>query len=231
MFGGRTHTQTNRQSEEFVRILDSEFAIYDWKNEFLHLFTVQSVLAPGFFTMASNVVTSSFKDIHPEMARSPDWWSWWWLLWLWRWLSLWRWLPLSLMILVMTIVTLAMIVALTRVVKPIITMVSAGILMIDWSVTLTRRSIVVNTKALLMMIMMTIIVTLTMMLKVEKGWPWWSASPQWSPCKLDYIMLKVEEGVHGDLTQGHSGWDAFANICWTHLSGDHHCGCYFDFDL
>ena len=31
---------------------------------------IQSVLAPGFFTMASNVVTSSFKDIHPEMARS-----------------------------------------------------------------------------------------------------------------------------------------------------------------
>ena len=30
---------------------------------------IQSVLAPGFFTMASNVVTSSFKDIHPEMAR------------------------------------------------------------------------------------------------------------------------------------------------------------------
>ena len=26
---GRTHTQTNRQSEECVRILDSEFAMYD----------------------------------------------------------------------------------------------------------------------------------------------------------------------------------------------------------
>ena len=33
---------------------------------------LQSVLAPGFFTMASNVITSSFKDIHPEMPRCPS---------------------------------------------------------------------------------------------------------------------------------------------------------------
>ena len=30
----------------------------------------QSCLAPGFFTMACNVVTSSLKEIHPEM---PQW--------------------------------------------------------------------------------------------------------------------------------------------------------------
>ena len=30
---------------------------------------VQSILAPGFFTMASNVVTSSMKEISPEMPR------------------------------------------------------------------------------------------------------------------------------------------------------------------
>ena len=29
----------------------------------------QSILAPGFFTMASNVVTSSMKEISPEMPR------------------------------------------------------------------------------------------------------------------------------------------------------------------
>ena len=48
----------------------------------------QSVLAPGFFTLASNVVTSSFRDIHPEMPR----WGFYCSLssWSYSWLSRWK---------------------------------------------------------------------------------------------------------------------------------------------
>ena len=38
-----------------------------------NLLYFQSVLAPGFFTLASNVVTSSIKEITPEMPRY-GWW-------------------------------------------------------------------------------------------------------------------------------------------------------------
>ena len=50
------------------------------------------------------------------------------------------------MILMMAIVTLMMSVALTWIVKLMITMVSTAILMIVMTVTLTKRSIVENTK-------------------------------------------------------------------------------------
>ena len=61
-------------------------------------------------------------------------------------------------------------------------------------------------------------------------WLWWRSLTRRS-IVVNTKPLKVEEGVHGDLAQGHSGWDALANICRTHLSGDYHCSCYFDFDL
>ena len=50
-----------------------------------------------------------------------------------------------------------------------ITMVSTAILMIVMAVTDKEKHSVVNAKPLLMMILTTIIVTLTMMLKVEEG--------------------------------------------------------------
>ena len=60
-----THTQT----DNLKSVLEFWIQNLQYVNQFLNLFNVQSVFAPGFFTMASNVVTSSFKDIHPEMAR------------------------------------------------------------------------------------------------------------------------------------------------------------------
>ena len=66
-------------------------------------------------------------------------------------------------------ITRMTIVTLTMIVKLMITRVSVAILMIVMTVTLTRRSIVVNSKPLPMIIMITIIFTLTMMLKVEEG--------------------------------------------------------------
>jgi len=51
---------------------------WDWRrddqavclNEVKYGLLAQSCLAPGFFTMACNIVTSSYKEIHPEM---PQW--------------------------------------------------------------------------------------------------------------------------------------------------------------
>ena len=71
IFGGRTHRQTDNLKSVLEFWIQNLLYMIE-NNQFLTLFTVQSVLAPGFFTMASNVVTSSFKDIHPEMARSPN---------------------------------------------------------------------------------------------------------------------------------------------------------------
>ena len=45
-------------------------------------------------------------------------------------------------------------------------------------------------------------------------WSVWAMKP----------LSQVEEGVHGDIPQGHSGRDPLTNFCRSHFSGDSHHG-------
>ena len=120
LFGRKSRRRTkkekdnlnNRQSEECVRIMDSEFAIYDWKmNSWLYLlFSPCSRLAssrwPATWSPAASRTSTrrwpgrltddheddychSDDDCRSEDVCRSHWWSWWWQLSLWRWLSLW----------------------------------------------------------------------------------------------------------------------------------------------
>ena len=143
MFGGRTHTQINRQSETCVRILDSEFAI--WLKQSIPEFVYCSVRACPWLLHHGQQRGHQQLQGHPPGDGQVAW-----LMIMMMAIATLTMIVAWRMILMMTIVALTMIVALARSVKLMITMMSAAILMIVMTVTLTRRSVVVNTKPLLL---------------------------------------------------------------------------------
>ena len=139
------------------------------------------MLAPGFFTMASNVVTSSFKDIHPEMAR---------LMFM---------IIIVMMILIINIIMMIILILMSMMIMMIVT--SMMIMMILMILLILMIMIFMMIMTMLMIILILVIMMFMTILM---------------------IILKVEEGVHGDVSQGHSGRDSLTNLCWSHFSGKAH---------